>query len=61
MKCIECKKKRKVQMDCSCGNKYCLDCLPYWIHKCSFDYKGKKKDALSKEIVEVKSAKVSDI
>lgn len=61
MRCINCKKKKGIQMDCKCGSKYCLECLPYWVHKCSFDYKERNKKELEKTNTTVSSAKVSDI
>lgn len=61
MKCFHCKKKKGIQFDCKCGSKFCLNCLPYYIHNCSFNYKDKNKEELKKNNIEVVSAKVSDI
>lgn len=61
MRCVFCKKKKLIQFDCKCGSKYCLNCLPFYVHNCTFNYKENNKGELKKNNEEIISPKVSDI
>ena len=60
-KCFKCKKKVLMIEQCKCNNKYCLNCLPYFEHSCSFDYKEDKKKILTENNQKIEFAKVVEI
>jgi hypothetical protein len=60
-RCNYCKKKQTLQFDCKCLNSFCLNCLPWYLHNCTFDYKKTHTEHLKKNNNEVKSHKVDDI
>lgn len=49
--CAECNKKLGItnQLQCRCGNIYCMKHLHSFNHKCTFDYKKFHKEKLIKE------------
>ena len=61
MKCGQCKKKITMDFDCKCSKKFCLDCLPFDRHNCSFDYHQNKRENLTKTVIGAKHIKVDDI
>ena len=61
MKCEHCKKKKLFQLDCKCEKKFCMECLPFYVHNCSFDYKKKNKEQLEKINIVVSASKVCNI
>jgi hypothetical protein len=60
-KCTKCKKKKLFIDKCKCDLKFCIDCLPYFIHNCMFDWKNEKNKILLKENPLIECIKVSDI
>jgi hypothetical protein len=61
MRCELCRKKKTLEFECKCTKKFCLDCLPSDVHKCTYNYKANKQEILSKTIVEAKFVKIDDI
>lgn len=61
MRCERCRKKKTLEFECKCTKKFCLECLPSYVHDCTFNYRDNKKDILSKTTVEAKFVKVVDI
>ena len=53
MKCSKCSKKIKNSIinvnQCKCERHFCNDCLPYFNHNCSYDYRKSKKEILKVE------------
>ena len=47
MRCVLCKKKTMPEYECKCLKKFCLNCLPYFIHNCTYDYKKDKKNNIT--------------
>ena len=47
MRCVLCKKKTMAEYECKCLKKFCLNCLPYFIHNCTYDYKKDKKNNIT--------------
>lgn len=58
MKCKNCKKKMVLSFDCKCTKSFCINCLPSFIHACTFDYKQEKKKNLSENNVKIDKEKV---
>ena len=47
-RCALCKIKKTILIqECKCGNKYCLNCFPPFIHNCSYDYRAEHRKYLS--------------
>lgn len=61
MKCERCKKKKILEFICKCTKKFCLECLPSYVHDCAFDYKKTKQEEMNKCKIDVKFVKVDDI
>lgn len=61
MRCLQCKKKTVIEFDCKCARKFCINCLPWYNHNCTFDYKLEQSNNLKKTVVVVKNSKVDDI
>ena len=65
MKCEKCSKKIKNSIinvnQCKCEKHYCTECLPYFNHNCSFDYKKTKKEILKVENEPVIAQKIVQI
>ena len=61
MRCPQCKKKTLIEYECKCSEKYCLNCLPYFKHNCSFDYRGQKKDIIKDLNPKIESVKVETL
>ena len=60
-KCFKCKKKSFVNFECKCNNLFCLKCLPFFEHKCNYDYKENKQNNLKDENVKISKSKVDYI
>jgi len=63
MKCQTCYRKIKnfTCNQCKCDGFFCTDCLPFFKHGCSYDYKKDKKEKLTVENVLVASDKIIHI
>ena len=61
--CFECSKKvpKFIFNQCKCENYFCNNCLPFFKHNCSYDYKQDKKDKLRSENIIVVNDKVVKI
>lgn len=60
-RCDKCKKKKLFLNKCKCEYDLCLDCLPFFIHECTFDWKREKCENLTKINPKIEYIKVSDI
>lgn len=60
-RCFFCKKKHLMTNECKCKNIFCLTCLPYYIHNCSYDYKKEKQKILQEDNVKIEASKVDKI
>ena len=60
-KCSSCFKKTLMLSECQCKSKYCLDCLPYFNHKCKFDWKTNKKMQLTNTNPVIQFSKIETI
>ena len=58
MRCSKCNKKTIMEYECKCLKKFCLNCLPYFIHDCLFDYKKTHKDLLKETNPQILAEKV---
>ena len=61
MRCINCRKKTTFEHECKCLKKFCLNCLPFYIHNCSYDYKSDNKLKLEENNPKIITIKVSSI
>jgi hypothetical protein len=61
IKCKNCRKKSLIEYKCRCELIFCLGCLPFYNHNCSFDHKGNKREQLEKENPKTIAIKVSSI
>ena len=63
MKCQTCSKKIKnfTFNQCKCNGFFCNDCLPFFKHNCTYDYKKDRKQQLTLENVLVVPEKVIQI
>lgn len=59
MRCIWCKKKSLITMECKCEQIYCLNCLPSFNHNCSFNYKEANQKLLAEKLIKVQKNKVT--
>ena len=60
-KCSKCNKKKVFIENCKCGEEFCLDCLPFYKHECTFDWKKEKQQNLISSNPKMEYIKVSDI
>ena len=60
-KCFKCLKKTLYHQKCKCDNDYCFNCLPYFNHNCSFDWKSEKKKDLTIKNPQINFIKVENI
>lgn len=63
MKCNACSKKIKnfTFNQCKCNLFFCNNCLPFFKHACSYDYKKDKKEKLALENVLIVPDKIMQI
>jgi len=61
MRCVNCKKKTLIEYTCKCNTNFCLNCLPYYIHNCTYDYKNNKQNDLTKSNPKLIPVKVDSI
>ena len=47
-KCLSCKKKSIIMLNCMCNQQFCIKCRAPEVHNCSFDYFKYSKDQLEK-------------
>ena len=59
--CSNCSKKSLFENKCKCNLNLCLNCLPFYIHNCKFDYKNHNKEQLEKNNPKILAIKVSNI
>ena len=60
-KCSHCKKKSIMIESCKCGQFFCLTCLPYFVHVCTFDHKDDKKKQLLETLPKILPEKIKKI
>lgn len=60
-RCFQCKKKKIIIEECKCKYNFCLNCLPFFVHNCIFDWKKENKDILTKSNPKIEAIKVSSI
>ena len=60
-KCSNCCKKKIFIERCKCSNEFCLECLPYFNHDCTFNWKKEKQQNLVSTNPKIEYIKVSDI
>ena len=61
MRCIFCRRKTMDEYECKCLKKFCLNCLPYYIHNCSYDYKKEKQNILSETNPKIIAPKITEV
>ena len=61
MRCTQCRKKIMIDYSCKCSNNFCLNCLPYYKHNCTFDYKEDRKNNLTETNPKIIPIKVNQI
>ena len=61
MRCSKCNKKIIMNYECKCKQNFCLNCLPFYIHNCTYDYKKEKKDMLQENNPKIIAIKVSSL
>lgn len=61
MRCMKCSKRRQPIEECKCKGVFCLNCLPYFSHNCTFDWKANKNAQLTNTIVLCKRNKIEQI
>lgn len=60
-RCYLCKKKRIPIEKCKCNSIFCLECLPFFKHNCSFDWKKENKLILERLNPKIIAIKVNSI
>lgn len=61
MRCSRCRKKIIIEYDCKCSLKLCLDCLPFFKHNCTYDYKLDKQQHLEENNPKIVAIKVLNL
>ena len=60
--CTKCRKRRGVIVEmCKCSKYFCLECLPYFSHNCTFDWLGRSRNHLRESIPLVVGNKLPDM
>jgi hypothetical protein len=60
-RCANCSKKTLYFEKCKCNNEYCLNCLGFFNHNCTFDWKKDKKEYLTNKNPKIIAMKVENI
>ena len=62
-RCFNCSKKTLICEFCKCNTKdcFCLDCVPFYKHKCSYDWRQNKKDSLIEDNPQIIASKLQII
>lgn len=60
-KCAKCKKTTLILTDCSCSKQFCLKCRHPEEHECSFDFKQKGFEELTKNNPVIVGKKINKI
>ena len=50
-----------MEYECKCSLKFCLNCLPYYIHNCTFDYKKDRQNMLTENNPKIIAIKVDSL
>ena len=61
MRCSKCNKKIIMEYTCKCNNNFCLSCLPFYEHNCTYDYRSNKQLNLKENNPKLIPIKVSNI
>ena len=61
MRCSKCNKKINMNYECKCKQIFCLNCLPFYIHNCTFDYREYKKGLIQENNPKINAIKVSTL
>lgn len=60
-RCSNCNKKKNIMVfECKCTKEFCLNCLPFYVHQCTFDYKQENKQTLSNNNQKLESSRLND-
>ncbi len=60
-KCSNCNKKKNIMLvECKCSKDFCLNCLPFYEHKCTFNYKQEKQQIISENNQKLESSRLND-
>ncbi len=60
-KCEKCSKKTLVINECKCQKFFCLNCSPYYIHDCKYNWSQNKKENLTQLNPQIIAQKVENI
>ena len=60
-RCFQCKKKSNFNFDCKCNKLFCLNCLPFYSHNCSFNFREMNQNNLKNENEKIVKSKVDHI
>lgn len=61
MRCSKCNKRIIMNYECKCKQNFCLNCLPFYTHNCTYDYKKEKKDMLQENNPKIIAIKVANL
>ena len=61
MRCSKCRKKIIIDYTCKCNINFCLNCLPFYNHDCTYDYKSDKQKELMKSNPKLIPIKINSI
>ncbi len=61
MRCNYCRKKTLCEYECKCLQKFCLNCLPFYIHNCSYDYKKERQNNLTESNPKIIAQKIQTV
>ena len=59
--CEKCLKKTLVINECKCQKFFCLNCSPYYIHDCKYNWIKNKKENLTELNPQILAQKVDNI
>ena len=60
-RCAKCLKKHLIIVECKCCKKFCLNCLPHYIHNCDFDWRKDNEKFLKENNPKIEYVKVDTI
>jgi hypothetical protein len=60
-KCNKCSKKSLFINECKCQKFFCLNCSPYYVHNCIYNWRQDKKENLTELNPQIAFLKVENI
>lgn len=60
-RCIICKRKIQIDVQCKCGNSFCMEHLPFFKHGCKFNYRENKSKKLKESLIKIVKEKIAVI